>query len=326
MRSILAALFASCLIACDQMPISGGVVQKVGDARARNDGPAIWRVQDEDSTLYLFSTVHLLPQGLNWQRDDMHDAFAEAGTVFFEVDNTGAAELRAQALAMQLGLRRDGRRLTDTLDNYQSKLLEAVANNGGLDLATLDSMQPWLANEFLILSAARVAGLSADLSAGEALKSRAARLRKNIVYFETPEDQLRQIANMPQTVQFELLTYTMERFDEMDEMLAAIARDWAVGDVAALEVMLIDPLVAAPEIYTVLLDRNERWADRLDRFLIGSGTGFVAVGTEHLLGEGSLIDALEMRGHEVTRYLAFLGEDVIKPADLDLPDVPAGSD
>jgi len=328
MRLIFAALLGFSLIACDQVPVSDGAVRKVEEARARNDAPAIWRVQDEDSTLYLFGTVHLLPPGLNWQRDDMRDTFAEAGTVFFEADNSGAAELRAQALATQRGLRRDGRRLTDTLDNYQSKLLEAVANNGGLDLAALDSMQPWLASEFLTLSAARAAGLSADLSADEALKSRAARSRKNVVYFETPEDQVRQIADLPDATQLELLTDTMERFDEMGPTLTAIARDWAVGDVATLETMLIDPLAAAPENYAkvVLLDRNARWAARLDRFLSGSGTGFVAVGTGHMLGEGSLIDALEARGHEVTRYLAFLGEDVIKPADLDLPDVPAGSD
>lgn len=328
MKALSATLFALVLIACDQVPVSSGAARKVEDARARNDAPAIWRVQDEDSTVYLFGTVHLLPGGLNWQRDDMRDVFAESGTVFFETDHTGAAGLRAQALATQIGLRRDGRRLTDTLDNYQSKLLEAVANNGALDLAALDSMQPWLASEFLTLSAANAAGLNSDLSADQALKSRAARSGKNIVYFETPEDQVRQIAELPDSVQLELLTETMERFDEMDEMLSAIARDWAVGDVAALEAALVTPLEGAPEGYVqaVLLDRNEAWADRLDRFMQGSGTGFVAVGTAHMLGEGSLIDALEARDYDVARYLAYLGEDVIKPARLKLPDVPSGAE
>jgi len=328
MRALSAAVLALVLIACDQVPVSNGAARKVEDARERNDAPAIWRLQDEDSTVYLFGTVHLLPQGLNWQRDDMRDVFAQSGTIFFETDHTGAAGLRAQALATQVGLRRDGRRLTETLDNYQSKLLEAVANNGQLDLAALDSMQPWLASEFLALSAANAAGLSADLSADEALKSRAARAGKNVIYFETPEAQIRQIADMSEAVQLELLTETMERFDDMDEMLSAIARDWAIGDIEALEAALVAPLEGAPEGYvqTVLLDRNEAWADRIERFMQGSGTGFVAVGTAHLLGEGSLIDALEARDYDVARYLAFLGEDVIKPARLELPDVPSGAE
>lgn len=324
-RLIFTLLTALALLsACDQVPVSNGAVRKVEDARARNDAPAIWRVQDDDSTLYLFGTVHLLPSDSTWQQNDMRDAFTEAGTVFFEADTTGAAGLRAQSLATRRGLRSDGRRLTDRLDNYQSKLLEAVANNGQLDLAALDSMQPWLAGEFLTLSAARSAGLSADLSADEALKSRAARSGKNVVYFETAEDQVRQSADMPESVQLELLTETMERFDEMGPMLVQLAQDWEVGDVEALEAAIIAPLEAAPAGYaeTVFLDRNEAWAGRLDRFLQGSGTGFVAVGTGHLLGEGSLIDALEARGYEVARYLAFLGDDVIKPFDLSLPDVP----
>ena len=324
MRSLFLTCLAFAITACDQVPITEGATRKVDDARARNDAPAIWRVQDEDSTLYLFGTVHLLPSDLSWQRDDMRDAFAESGTVFFETDNTGAAGLRAQALATQLGLRRDGRRLSDTLDNYQKNLLEAVANNGQVDLAALDSMQPWLASEFLTLSAATEAGLSADLSADEALKSRAKRSGKAVVYFEEPEAQLQQITDLSEAVQLELLTDTMERFDEMDETLARLARDWAVGNVDELEAALVGPLDTAPDGYVeaVLLDRNAAWAERLDRFMDGSGTGFVAVGTAHMFGEESLIDALEDRGHDVQRYLAFLGEDVIKPTRLELPDVP----
>lgn len=328
MRAFLSCLVALCLVACDQVPVSDGAVRKVNDARERNDAPAIWRLQDEDSTLYLFGTVHLLPTDLNWQRDDMREAFAQSGTIFFEADHDGAAALRAQTLATRLGLRTDGRRLTDTLDNYQSNLLEAVANNGELDLAALDAMQPWLAGEFLTLSAARREGLSADLSADEALKSRAARTGKNIVYFETPEDQVRQIAELPESVQLELLTDTMERFDEMGPDLRRIAQSWVIGDVEALNRDLIAPLDAAPDGYreAIFTDRHTRWADRLDRFMQGSGTGFVAVGTSHLLGEDSLIDELERRGHDVTRYLAFLGDDVIRPANLDLPDVPGADD
>lgn len=328
MKALYLAVLAFALVACDQVPVSDGAARKVEEARARNDAPAIWRVQDEDSTLYLFGTVHLLPSGMNWQRDDLRDTFAQSGTVFFETDNTGAAGLRAQALATQIGLRRDGRRLTETLDSYQSKLLEAVANNGQLDLAALDSMQPWLASEFLTLSAANAAGLSADLSADEALKSRAARAGKNVVYFETPEAQLRQIADLPEAVQLELLTDTMERFDDMDERLAEIARDWVIGDVEALEATLVAPLAGAPEGYvqSVLLDRNQLWAERLDRFMQGSGTGFVAIGTAHLLGEGSVIEALEARDYDVARYLAFLGDDVIKPTRLTLPEVPSGAE
>jgi len=62
--------------------------------------------------------------------------------------------------------------------------MEAAVNNGDLTIAALEGMQPWLASEYLTFAAAQNAGLSAELSADEALKSRAVREGKNIIYLE----------------------------------------------------------------------------------------------------------------------------------------------
>jgi len=169
------------------------VDDRVAKARARNDGPAIWKVTDYNSTLYVFGTMHLIPQDGDWLRDDLKAVVRESGTVFFEVDTTKRGRIDATVLSAQLGFRQDGLRLADGLDNYQLKLLDAVANNGNIPLSTLDSMKPWLASEFLTLSAAQTAGLSADLSADEALKSMARRQQKNVIYLESVEDQIRAV-------------------------------------------------------------------------------------------------------------------------------------
>ena len=46
------------LTACGEVSVVPGVSDRVDAARERNDGPAIWRVTDFDSTLYLYGTVH----------------------------------------------------------------------------------------------------------------------------------------------------------------------------------------------------------------------------------------------------------------------------
>ena len=84
-----------------------------------------------------------------------------------------------------------------------------------LTIASLDSMKPWLASEFLSFAAATNAGLSADLSADEALNSRAARSGKNVIYLETMEDQIRASAELPEFVQLSVLTETMEKFNTL---------------------------------------------------------------------------------------------------------------
>ena len=141
------SIIALALMGCSDAPIISGADDKVAAARERNDGPAIWTVTDFDSTLYLYGTVHLLPSDLDWQKDDMRAAFKEAGTVFFEVDTGTDGQIQAAVLTTSLGMRSDGLRLSDRLDSYQLKLLDAAAHNGDITLAALDSMQPWLASE-----------------------------------------------------------------------------------------------------------------------------------------------------------------------------------
>lgn len=314
---ISAAVFAACSPASDTRTSNDSVSERVQKARARNDGPAIWVAKDLDSTLYLYGTVHLLPDDLDWQRDDMRQAFNAAGTIFFEVDTGPEGQVEATVLTTSLGLRNDGLRLSDRLDNYQLNLMEAAANNGDITIAALDGMYPWLAAEYLTFAAAQNAGLSAELSADEALKSRAARGGKNIVYLESLETQIRASADLPESIQMDILTETMEQFNTLGTEATQIADQWSVGGTAYLTDRLIRPMKArAPEVFNSLLrDRNRAWAAELSRFMDESGTGFVAVGTAHLLGEDSLLSELREQGYEVQRHFAFKGESVIETVD-----------
>lgn len=315
MFKFLLCILCLALVACGDAPVISGVDSKVEAARERNDGPAIWVAKDFDSTLYLYGTVHLLPDDLDWQKNDMRAAFKEAGTVFFEVDSGTDAQAEATVLATSLGMRKDGLRLSDGLDSYQLKLLDAAAHNGELSLAALDSMKPWLASEFLTVAAASNAGLSPELSADEALKSRAKREQKNIIYLETIEEQIRVSADQPEFVQITMLTETLEGFNTLGQELGTIVQSWAVGRTDFLTREMVQALRAkSPDFYNALLrDRNRKWLKPITRWMEDSGTGFVAVGTSHLLGEDSLIEMLREQGYEVSRYYAFQGENVINP-------------
>lgn len=303
------------LLACGETPVISGVDDRVNAARDRNDGPAIWTVKDFDSTLYLYGTVHLLPSDLDWQKDDMRGAFKEAGTVFFEVDTGPDGQVQAAVLTTSLGMRQDGLRLSDNLDSYQLKLLDAASHNGKLSLAALDSMKPWLASEFLTVAAATNAGLSPELSADDALKSRARREQKNVIYLETIEDQIRVSADQPLSIQLSLLTETLEGFNNLGDDLINVAKAWAVGGTDYLTREMVVPMKSkSPIFYDALItQRNRNWSAQFVKFMEGSGTGFAAVGTAHLLGEDSVIEMLREQGYEVSRYYAFQGEDVINP-------------
>jgi len=317
LRALILFSLALCLAACSEAPVIDGAAQKVADARARNDGPALWVAKDYDSTVYLFGTVHLLPDDLSWLKEDVKKAFSDAGTVYFEVDTDTQGQIQASVLTQSLGMRGDGTRLSDSLDSYQLKLLDAAAHNGNITLAALDSMRPWLASEFLTVAAATNANLSPEISADAALKSRAAREQKNVIYLETMEEQIRVSSDQPEFVQLKILTDTLEKFNVLGQDLTQIVQAWSVGrtDFLARETVL-KLKEASPDFYKALLtDRNKKWAKVLTRYMEDSGTAFVAVGTSHLLGEDSVIELLREQGYKVSRYYAFQGENVIRPVN-----------
>src|SRR4249919_3394238 len=53
----LAAISAIAVTACGTAPA----------AEPKAASPAMWRVADEDTTIYLFGTIHLLPKGTQWR-------------------------------------------------------------------------------------------------------------------------------------------------------------------------------------------------------------------------------------------------------------------
>src|SRR5688500_16306209 len=60
-------------------------------------GPALWQVADEDTTIYLFGTVHALPRDKNWFDGRIERAFNASDELVTEVDVANAAG-SAQAL------------------------------------------------------------------------------------------------------------------------------------------------------------------------------------------------------------------------------------
>jgi len=238
--------------------------------------------------------------------------------VFFEIDTGPSAQIQASVLTQSFGFRSDGLRLSGQLNSYQLKLLDAAANNGGLPVAALDNMKPWLASEFLTVAAAANAGLSPELSADEALKSRAAAQGKNVVYLDTMENQITRAARQPDFVQIKMLNDTLEGFNTLGDDLTKVAQAWSVGQTDYLtRELIVETKNRSPDIYQSLFDDvNREWARPLTRFMEGSGTGFAAIGIGHLLGEDSLQELLADQGYEVGRYYAFKGENLIQTVPL----------
>ena len=270
-------------------------------AAPSGSGPALWVVRDEDSTIYLFGTVHVLKPETPWRTARVDQAFDSADEYWFEI-----ADLNNQDGVMPLIQAKGispGRPLSSLLTSEEVADLDAAARTVGATAAQLDPLRPWLASLQLALASIQKAGYVAANGGDQILHARAAATGKPIKGFETAPQQIGFIADMSEDAQLAMLRSGLKEFDQADAVLGRMVTAWSTGDVDGLDVLIGQEMRAeSPEMYAVMLtSRNENWANQIQTLLAGSGTAFISVGAGHLAGEDSLQAKLAQRGVTATR-------------------------
>ena len=262
-------------------------------ARAAYVTPALWQVKDEDTTIYLFGTVHVLKPGTEWFKGGIKRAFDGSDELVLEIVEPENPQAMAASMA-QTGLARDGVKLSDRLDaDMRGKYQTAMAANG-LPWQMFEPFNPWMAGMALAVKPLEKLGYEADLGAEKTLTSAAKAAGKKIGALETVEQQLGYFAGLPMDSQVKFLNATVEGLPDMDKEFSSLIAHWQEGDPDKLAAEMNESLEATPELAQVLLiQRNMNWAKWIKERLARPGTVFIAVGAGHLAGKGSVQEQLK---------------------------------
>jgi uncharacterized protein YbaP (TraB family) len=263
--------------------------------------PALWVIKDADSTIYLMGTVHVLRPGTPWHEGKVEAALAETQDLVLEaagLDEPGVM----QPLVRTYGLD-PAHPLSGKLAEKDRPRLAAAAQVLGLPPQALEPMQPWLVA--LTLSVAPVVKAGYDPKSGVemSLTGMAKAAGWPIAGLETPERQIRYLAEMSPQTQVGFLASTLDEMDGAAEQLDAMVAAWAAGDTAGLEkIFITDMRDEYPELYDALVvRRNVAWAQVLAEKLKGAGVSFVAVGAGHTVGPDSVQAQLAKLGIRAER-------------------------
>ncbi|MFC5345091.1 TraB/GumN family protein [Brevundimonas staleyi] len=268
---------------------------------AVGEGPALWSISDEDSTIYLFGTVHVLRPNTPWGSAKVDAAFDAADNVIFEISNPDD-QAALMPLIQQHGVSPQ-RPLSSLLTAEEFADLDAAARTIGGTGAGFDAMRPWLAGLMLSVAPLTKAGYDPKSGVELILKHRAEDAGKPVTGLETIATQVEILAGLSEETQLAFLRSTLKDFDEATTELDTLVQAWASGDVDTIDrVGVQDMRAESREVYDALLvRRNTNWADQIQTLLEGSGTTFIAVGSAHLAGDDSVQEILERRGVEVVR-------------------------
>lgn len=298
-RSIAAALAA--LFATTALPACAEPAPAPQAATADNADPALWVVKDEDTTIYLFGTVHVLKPGLTWFDEAVKTAFDGSKELVLEMVTPDQATMQQTMIAK--GMAAPGTPALSTLVPADKKAaLEKAATDNGLPMAAVERMKPWLVG--MTLSVMPLGKLGYDPANGPetVLTEAAKKSGKTVAGLETFEQQIGFFDGLSQPAQIKFLTGTVDELDKVGPTMAKMVDMWAKGDPASLGVLMNENLDETPEVAkAILFDRNARWADWIETRMKQPGTVFIAVGAGHLAGKDSVQDYLTKKKLTATR-------------------------
>ncbi len=240
--------------------------------------PALWKISDEDTTVYFFGTVHVLPPELDWHSPPVDKALDMAKAVYFETDTEGDP-IAFREMIERLGRYEPSDRLSDHLTPPQRASLQTGAEKLNLPFVVIDTMRPWYAGVVISEAVVSKAGYDASSGVENVLRPEARRDGKEIRFLESVEDQMSSFATLPEAIQVKFLIEGLDDIDNAKKGLGELAAAWKAGNVDDLSRVLIDDDMARiPELYNALLvHRNANWVPQIDKLMkTETGTFLVA--------------------------------------------------
>ena len=290
MRALLAllatVLIASC--AAEEEPAA----QQAGR-------PALWEITGDTGEVegWLFGTVHALPPELNWRSEQFDRIAAQADLLVVEVaglDDRAALEAQFRALAFDAP---PPIPVYARIDPVRRDRLRSVLKREDVNGAAFDPMESWAAALALAEFGRRH---SAAHGADKVLLGEFA--SREIFELEGSGPQLRIFDGLPEKEQRDLLAAVIDEVATPESQRPDLAAMWAAGDLAQLERITSEGLLADPELReALLLGRNRTWAAQIENLLTAEPRPLIAVGAGHLLGPSGVPALLEARGYRIRR-------------------------
>jgi len=262
--------------------------------------PALWVVRDEDTTIYLFGTFHML-DGRPWFNDEVRTAFDASNELVLEaVMPEDQSEIAA--LTIRTALDPQGRTLSGRLTAQENQRLRAILDDLGIPAAVFDRFEPWYASLAITVASIQRAGLAGTHGAENVLSAAARARNLPIGQLESFEAQIRMLDSIPEDLQLVQLRATMTELARLPQILAPALAAWSSGDIDALAAVLDDPANDDPRLRRIFLaDRNAHWVRWIRERMARPGTVFIAVGAGHLAGRDSVQTLLGAEGVRAER-------------------------
>ena len=262
----------------------------------------MWMAEGTSNRVYLLGSVHLLRAQDHPLPRIIDDVYDEAETLYMELDMDDLDPLLMQSTINRLGMLDEGTSLQDVMGDELYAEAKARAAELELPLDMLERTEPWLAAITVEQLALARIGFNPSYGVEMHLLKKASSDGKEILGFESVEQQLAYLDGLSLDAQRDLLMQTLAESAAIQDLMDDLILAWRSGDIDYLERTLLEDVSGYPELYdTIVASRNRLWVDTIDALLEQREDYLVVVGALHLVGEDGVPQLLEQRGVRITQ-------------------------
>ncbi len=267
--------------------------------------PLLWKVSDQDNSVYLLGSFHLLKPDDYPLSADVDAAFADSASLVFEVVPSELLSPETAVKFQQAAGYDDGKTLSQVLPEDVKQRLEQVLTATGGSMAQVEGSEPWAISLGMMIGMAQAAGFRQEQGLDMHFIRLAGEAGKPVAGLESIDDQIAALDGAPHSEQALSLGKLLENPQKAIADLLELHTAWKTGDVRKLnDELRVKMQQDTPESYRLInTDRNDAWVPGIERYLADSDkdNALIVVGALHLLGEDGVVEKLRDRGYTVER-------------------------
>ena len=273
-------------------------------APAVSPGPAVWRVHSGESTVYLFGSIHILPNGYPWMNRRIADAMNASDLFVFEVPLGKETTLEDRHFVLQYGVLPKQQSIRGVLTQNEFNLYSSVMRAAGLNARDYERYRPWLAGLLLGLAYLHPDDLTTLSGVDREVMDFAREHGRASQYLETPMQQLELLTTGSEASQIAELRHLLDTLPHTRNLESELLDAWRSGDSDRLYADLNGDFTVSPDTQELLVSRrNRQWLSTIDPLLKRPGTTLITVGAAHIPGNSGLVALICGEGYRVERLL-----------------------
>lgn len=275
--------------------------------------PAMWKLSDKDTTIHVFGTFHVLPEGFRWRTALFDKVMAEAKEVVFEsrdeepVADDGSVSPEEQRYLDMIARHTGTVPLSQRVSEGNRAKLARMFRMAGIVPADMELVPPVVAMFTIDAITSDAEGSLEAFGVETVIEKEFRASGRPVGAIEDPVAVMESLLALDDSQIVAMIDAGLTGWDgcglaDPYEMDWSMQQNWAQGKVAAddIEEMGNDPFEKA--FYeAIIVNRNRAWAEWISSRMKQPGNLLLAVGAAHMEGPDSVLLMLEKRGIKAER-------------------------